>query len=394
MMGSWCRGMPRHQLTDPDPIEFPDLALHDRSDRLRPSHSLLLGTVIGAFPPTGVFFVTITDSIWAFIGMAFLAGAISMPRRISPALRFSAIALASAILVASRPNSLAVLAVLPLVGIAVHGPLRRWAVTFGVLVGAAAGLIAPGVMARTPSANPVSLGLAWEVVGVAKLTSDPILSHSLDRFGSTQLAIERYDPRALNGVFWDSDPPLPVARIAAPQAFPAIRGIFIKMVLDHPIAYARVKLGLVARVLGLRAPLMPVSYGFNFDDRSNPVAGARVNRANQALFGAFERIGNSPLSVARYPFVLILFGCGLFFIMLKRDQPFAFLIASGVAYYATFLVSCQAMEYRYYAPTYIVLLCAAAVTLASSKLMNGRPQESSYRNRTFQRGPSDDLAAH
>ena len=29
MMGSWCRGMPRHQLTDPDPIEFPDLALHD-----------------------------------------------------------------------------------------------------------------------------------------------------------------------------------------------------------------------------------------------------------------------------------------------------------------------------------------------------------------------------
>jgi hypothetical protein len=30
-MGSWCRGMPRHQLTDYDPIEFPDLALHNRS---------------------------------------------------------------------------------------------------------------------------------------------------------------------------------------------------------------------------------------------------------------------------------------------------------------------------------------------------------------------------
>jgi len=30
-MGSWCRGMPRHQLTDHDPIEFPDLALHNRS---------------------------------------------------------------------------------------------------------------------------------------------------------------------------------------------------------------------------------------------------------------------------------------------------------------------------------------------------------------------------
>ena len=29
-MGSWCRGMPRHQLTDHDPIEFPDLALHNR----------------------------------------------------------------------------------------------------------------------------------------------------------------------------------------------------------------------------------------------------------------------------------------------------------------------------------------------------------------------------
>ena len=28
-MGSWCRGMPRHQLTDHDPIEFPDLALHN-----------------------------------------------------------------------------------------------------------------------------------------------------------------------------------------------------------------------------------------------------------------------------------------------------------------------------------------------------------------------------
>ena len=28
-MGSWCRGMPRHQLTDHDPIEFPDPALHN-----------------------------------------------------------------------------------------------------------------------------------------------------------------------------------------------------------------------------------------------------------------------------------------------------------------------------------------------------------------------------
>jgi len=27
-MGSWCRGMPWHQLTDPAPNEFPDLVLH------------------------------------------------------------------------------------------------------------------------------------------------------------------------------------------------------------------------------------------------------------------------------------------------------------------------------------------------------------------------------
>ena len=28
-MGSWCRGMPRHQLNGPDPNEFPDLWLHN-----------------------------------------------------------------------------------------------------------------------------------------------------------------------------------------------------------------------------------------------------------------------------------------------------------------------------------------------------------------------------
>uniref|UniRef100_UPI001E626D6B integrase core domain-containing protein n=1 Tax=Sphingomonas populi TaxID=2484750 RepID=UPI001E626D6B len=33
-MGSWCRGMPRHQLTNHDPIEFPDLALHNLFRRL------------------------------------------------------------------------------------------------------------------------------------------------------------------------------------------------------------------------------------------------------------------------------------------------------------------------------------------------------------------------
>jgi hypothetical protein len=34
-MGSWCRGMPRHQLTNHDPIEFPDLALHKRTQAQR-----------------------------------------------------------------------------------------------------------------------------------------------------------------------------------------------------------------------------------------------------------------------------------------------------------------------------------------------------------------------
>ena len=43
-MGSWCRGMPRHQLTDHDPIEFPDLALHNL---LLPEAELLVATIRG-----------------------------------------------------------------------------------------------------------------------------------------------------------------------------------------------------------------------------------------------------------------------------------------------------------------------------------------------------------
>jgi hypothetical protein len=47
-MGSWCRGMPRHQLTDHDPIEFPDLALHNPSNRsIEPRHIRLCALVVG-----------------------------------------------------------------------------------------------------------------------------------------------------------------------------------------------------------------------------------------------------------------------------------------------------------------------------------------------------------
>jgi len=47
-MGSWCPGMPGHQLTDPDPIEFPDLVLHKRSLALR-LWKQSLSSIMGAF---------------------------------------------------------------------------------------------------------------------------------------------------------------------------------------------------------------------------------------------------------------------------------------------------------------------------------------------------------
>lgn len=332
-------------------------------DRMKRSTRLLLWLVICNVPTFGVFFAVTTDSVWTFIGIVALAVVLLRPLSCNRVLTFVLAVLAALCLFASRVNALALVPVL------IAAPfLAGWrapapgAIT-GTLIGLVAALVLPGQIVTTRPANPLALGMGWEILQVAKATKDRRIALELRYAGDPAHAIAIVKPEALNNVFWDRSPPLSVARIVAPENKSRMNALFLNMVKTQPLAYARNKAGMWLRILGITAPLMPAGYGFDIGRTVTRPTEGKVTMLNKAMFAALWVIGSSLPLLGSRPWILLL--GGLLFVARQRrkghHRQAGLIVLLALGYYCSFLVSAQAMEFRYFAPSYLVLFCVLLV---------------------------------
>jgi hypothetical protein len=313
-----------------------------------------LGTLICVLPLTLVFGVIQTDSIWTCIGICFVAGARQI--RASTWIRFLGLLCAVTLLVGSRPNAPIVLPVLAACIALQRSSPSRLLDMGAVAAGTALAILLPSLLINLPPARPLGMGLGWELVGIAKGSGSPDLAHVLDFVGDTQGAIERFTLERLNPIFWDQHPPIPVRRAVEPVMSSEIARTYVRVAVTHPADFIATKLDFWGRVLGISEPLLIVkatlSYpGFPFEGDAGPLA--------SAVYDLFGEIGDSAWSLARYPWALMLAGIAFCTMRLwqRRTEDIAFIAAAlATTYYASFLLVAQAMEFRYFAQTYFVLV--------------------------------------
>ena len=303
-----------------------------------------------------VFPTILTDSAIVFTCIAVIGAMISSiePMKINKTACFVVLTFTLCVLFGMRLNAIAVA---PVVIVLVYFFARsfKWHALAAVIF--STGLITHINSDLRDSSRPEALGMAWEIVAVAKNNpNDEWLKHSLDFCGSTEGAIEKYSDRYLNAIFWDGAPPLPVTCITSVVSSSMVKAVYFSMIKSRPLDWAAVKLSIWGRVYGLTAPLENIRRGIHDVDAKTIEWGGR-NTTQQASMREYFFNGADTLGALAYrPFVSVLLSMLCFvFIFDKKVFPRFFCAwAMANAYYAGFLISAQSMEFRYFAPTFYV----------------------------------------
>lgn len=225
--------------------------------------------------------------------------------------------------------------------------------------------------------------LAWEHVGVLRLAGDRseelIATHSLDHVcddqpaDATRLAIKQHDWVAFNSIVYGDGAPLPAKGLRDDGV--AMREAFWSLVKDEPILYARCKLKVWASVMGMRhdGPLIVITanpprwterYGVDLS-QTHPVVDAsnvltdidRLTRSTMWLWMPYAWFGCALLTMA--------FACSK---ALQNNSARSLispiiLVITAASYYAGFLIISPGFEWRYFLPSFVLLVLAVFANL-------------------------------
>lgn len=216
--------------------------------------------------------------------------------------------------------------------------------------------------------NAASLGMVWELVGLEKDTSDQKLLSELSEFGDVPEAVSRWNPDCLNGIVWDNSPPFSAWNISKPLNAGKISKIYIGSVFDMPGPFLKNKSAFAARTLGISSPLITSARGIHGVDEHTVPYGAMatpVQASDRARFVEFtDALG---ILTLRPWTMILLFGILLFCgRAVKLDvSPFISVYLAGIFYYLSFCLNTQAMEFRYYAPSFFLFFIGSLSLLCT-----------------------------
>lgn len=216
--------------------------------------------------------------------------------------------------------------------------------------------------------NAASLGMVWELVSLEKSTSDRKLFSKLSEFGDVPEAVRRWRPDYLNNIVWDDNPPFSVWNISKPLTAKKISGVYIESMLDMPWAFLKNKSEFVSRTLGISSPLITSARGVHGVDEHTLPYGAMATPVQVSDRAVFVKFTDSIGMLTLRPWAMIvLFGilliCGR---AVKLDvRPFIAVYLVGIFYYLSFCLNTQAMEFRYYAPSFFLFFIGSLSLLCT-----------------------------
>lgn len=316
-----------------------------------------------SFPVTLVFSAILTDSSGVIIGLSLVLSLLFSEIKLSKFsyfFYFISIIFSFILLFGYRMNSLLLIPIVFCIIVVfrkINRP-RRYVETVAFIVSLVFVFsIVPNITKQDKN-HPESLGFAWDLIGIAKENNGKY-DHILDFVGDTKEAIKRYDPRYLNSIFWDANPPFPALKIASPEFNKRIRNLYIKTAITEPTNFLKHKLKSALLVSGIKEPLLNIRRGIHYVDENTIKFGAVNTTQNMKVRETFFNWTERFTLFTQHPYIIFLFSTFMLFVIFKLNrenfQIWIFLYLCSVIYYFGFFLNTQAMEFRYFAPTFFML---------------------------------------
>ncbi len=227
-----------------------------------------------------------------------------------------------------------------------------------VLLGIILGLVIPFI-ALPQHYNASTLGMLWELIGVAHVSGNKELICELGKYGDIDEALNRYGDPFCNYIIWDDNPPYKVFDISGKYS-KEITKLYVKQIFKTPKTFIKNKIHFAENTMGIKHRLITSVRGVAQSYEKRTKACGAISNARQKEIRWLFRITTDGIAlISLRPFYEIMLSFLLAMFAGKKDiyirKKMYYWIVIATAYYLSFLINTQAHEFRYFAPSFYIL---------------------------------------
>ena len=324
---------------------------------------IVVAQIIVLYPTVFIFPLLLTDSAPTYICMALLFPVLTHKHDIMRQVNLIVLVI---LCIGIRVNSLVLISLIVVlyIGLAILRKSERqkfMLTAIEVMVGMTLGVILPSKL-QPIYHNASVLGMVWEMTGICAQYPSDNLREEMSNFGDIDEAINRYGDPYLNSIVWDNNPPFPAFDISGSNKSKQIIKIYLDQVAHNTSHFLDIKMQFISSTLGINNQLITSRRGVHGVDQKTMTYGAlptaKQNDIRELFFYTTDNIG----IISLRPIVIIFFAAFIASLMkllkIKCVAMFAY-ISIAIGYYSSFLINTQAFEYRYFAPSFYILLIAS-----------------------------------
>ena len=321
---------------------------------------IIVAQVIVLFPTVYIFPLLFTDSAPTYIFIALLCPVLMHKHNTR---RWVYIVVLVSLCVGIRVNSLVLMSfiVAVFVGFAIWRKKERKGhiiTAIVVVAGMALGVLLPSKL--LPSNHNASvLGMVWEMTGICAQYPSDDLKEEMSHYGDIDEAINRYGEPYLNSIVWDNNPPFPAFDISGSEKSKEIIKIYVEQAFHNTKHFLNIKRQFVSSALGISNQLISSRRGVHGVDERTMTYGAlptaKQNDIREQFYNTTDCIGIISLRPIVILFLSIFIALMMKVLKINCGAMFAY-IFMAMGYYSSFLINTQAHEYRYFAPSFYILL--------------------------------------
>jgi hypothetical protein len=211
--------------------------------------------------------------------------------------------------------------------------------------------------------DTASASLVWEHVGLLKQVGQEkvIEQHSLSFVGDTRRAIEEHNCITHDSLIWGQSSSLPLDKILEQSR--QIKNSFRNLLLSHPKEFLLNKACIYRNLLGFDNLVPLYIVGIGFSDYGEPysiVYSPKIKGVGESLIkfisSAFQPF---PIFTPWTSMILVLFIWGFIIYQKILAKYLPILLAVSLSYYAGYFILTPGINFRYFFPTYVILLLTA-----------------------------------
>lgn len=241
---------------------------------------------------------------------------------------------------------------------------NRIRMIFGIVSGYLLLLATPSLL-HIDTMNTQTMGMVWEMVSMIDNMEDQSkYVYYLDLLkdnGATKEALANNTYKdsnaSVNDIWWGA--PFEMENIDGDLTGAFIAKKYTNLIKAYPKLFLKVKSIFAANTLGFNGALRDREYYYNRNDRMEEF-GMRDGKGRHFIFDSFIKY-NETIKIHRYPWVFfliafVLYGTKCF--RLKKINLDIMDVSACIAtfYYGAFLINTQAFEFRYFFPSWVLLV--------------------------------------